>query len=44
MLAVADYTPRATLTILFGRDIDVMTKSHGDICINAPSQVGTYIP
>ena len=44
MLAVADHTPWATLSVLFGRDVDIMTKLHGDVHINAPLQAYIYVP
>ena len=44
MLAVADCRSRATLSILFGRDGDVITKLHGDVCMNAPFQAHIYVP
>ena len=43
MLAVVDHIPWATLSVLFGRDVDAMTKLHGNIHMNAPSWAGTYI-
>ena len=44
MLAVADHIPWAIQSVLFGRDVDIMTKLHGDICMNAPSQAYIYVP
>ena len=44
MLAMVDHTPWATLGVLFGRIVDVMTKLHGDIRMNAPLQAHTYVP
>ena len=44
MLAVADHMPWVTLGVLFGRIINIMIKSHGDVHMNAPSQACTYIP
>ena len=44
MLAVVDRTPWATLGVLIGRYVNVMTGSHGDVRMNAPNRghVPTY--
>ena len=34
MLTVVDRMPWSILSVLFGRDIDVMTKMHGDVYTN----------
>ena len=44
MLAVADHTLWATLSVLFGGNIDVITKFHGDVYMNAPLWPYIYIP
>ena len=44
IVAVADRTPWATINALFGRDVDIMTKLHWNICMNAPSWAHTYVP
>ena len=36
MLAAADHTPWATLSVLIGRDVNVMMRLHGDVHMNAP--------
>ena len=36
MLALADHKPWATLGVFFGRIVSNMTKSHGDVHMNAP--------
>ena len=36
--------PWATLSVMFGRDINIMTNSHGDIYMNAPLQACIFIP
>ena len=42
-LAVADRTPWATLSVLIGRHVTVMTELHGDVRMNAPRRhVFTY--
>ena len=43
MLAVANYTPWATLSALFGGDIEIITKSHGDIGMNASLWARSYV-
>ena len=35
--------PWATLSVLFGRDVNVMANSHGVVHMNAPLRVYTYI-
>ena len=44
MLAVEDHIPWAALSVLFGRDVNVMTNLQGDVHMNAPSWVCTYVP
>ena len=44
MLAVVDRTPWTTLSVLIGRDVDVITKLHGDVHMNAPLWARTYVP
>ena len=44
MLAVADRTPWVTLGVLFGRIVNIMTKLHGDVHINAPLHAHTNKP
>ena len=44
MLAVADHTPWATLSVLFGRDVHVMIELHADIRMNATSRAHIYVP
>ena len=42
-LAVADRTPWATLSVLIGRHVTIVTESHGDVRMNAPRRhVFTY--
>ena len=36
--------PWATLSVLFGRKLNVMTNFHGDVCMNAPLWACTYVP
>ena len=43
-LAVADRTPWATLSVLIGRHVTVVTESHGDVRMNAPAQARIYVP
>ena len=43
MLAVVDYTPWATLSVLFGRDVDIVTQLNGHIRMNAPLWAHTYV-
>ena len=43
MLAVVDHILWATFGVLLGRDITVMKKLHGDVYMNAPLWVCTYI-
>ena len=43
MLAVAETMLWATLGVLFSRTVNVMTKSYGDVHMNAPSWARTYI-
>ena len=44
MEAVVDRMPWAILSILFGRDVDIMIKLHGDVRMNALLRARTYIP
>ena len=44
MLAMVDCTLWAKLSVLFGKDVKIMTNLNGDICMNAPSWACTYIP
>ena len=41
MLAVVDCTPWATLGVLIGRYVNVMTELHGDVRMNAPMRART---
>ena len=34
----------ATLSIMLGRIVNIMTKLHGDVRMNAPSWACTYVP
>ena len=43
MLTVVDRMPWSILSVLFGRDIDVMTKMHGDVYTNVPFPEHTYV-
>ena len=36
--------PWATLSVLIGRDVNVMIVLHGDIHMNAPLRAHTYVP
>ena len=44
MLAVVDHTPWETLSVLIGRDVNIMMRLHGDVRMNAPLRACTYIP
>ena len=36
--------PWATLGVLIGRFVNVMTGLHGDVRMNAPTQAHIYVP
>ena len=44
MLAVLEHMPWAILSVLLGRDVNILIKLHGDIHINAPLWARTYVP
>ena len=44
MLAVVDRMLWATLGVLIGRYVNLMTGSHGDVRMNAPMWAHIYVP
>ena len=43
MLAVVEHTLWATLSVFFGKNVDVMTELHGIVRMNAPLLAHTYV-